>query len=137
MTAPVPAPRTATRWRLLLAGAVLLQLVVLYAPRAPSTGETTGIDKVVHFAIFALVDWTGRRAGLRAGPLVAALLAHAVLSEVLQWALLAHRDGDWRDSLADAVGVAAGSLLPVPGSRRGSRMGPWRGTRATRSPAGR
>jgi hypothetical protein len=137
MTTPAPAPRPGTRWRLLLAGAVLLQLVVLYAPRAPSTGETTGIDKVVHFSIFALVAWAGRRAGLRTGPLVAVLLAHAVLSEVLQWQLLAHRDGDWRDSLADAVGVAAGALLPVPGARSRGRMGTWRGKRATGSPAGR
>lgn len=133
-----PPVSGAAPWpRLLLAGAVLLQLVVLYAPRAPSAGEATGIDKVVHLAVFGLVAWAGRRAGVRTGPLVVALLAHAVLSEVLQDRLLPHRDGDWRDALADAGGTLVGALLPVPRGGRGRRMSPWRRTRTTRSPAGR
>jgi hypothetical protein len=84
--------------------AVVVQLVVLYAPRAPSTGGLP-IDKVVHAFIFGFVLWTGVRAGLAWLPLAAVLAVHAVASELIQNYLLAHRDGDWTDSAADLAGV--------------------------------
>lgn len=108
------------RARLLFAAAVLAQLVVLYAPRAPSTDQVPLVgpvlDKLVHLAVFALVAWTGRRAGVRVRLLVVVLLAHAVLSELLQHWVLPHRSGDPLDALADAAGVLVGLLLPA---RRG------------------
>jgi hypothetical protein len=125
------AVRPSPTWtRVLLAAAVLLQLVVLYSPRAPSTGGHWWVDKTVHVGIFAVVAWTGRLAGLRWRPLVLVLLAHAVVSEVVQATLLP-RDGDWRDSLADAVGVAVGALLPVPSGPARRMMAPWQRTEST------
>jgi VanZ family protein len=112
------------RPRLALAAAVALQLVVLYAPRAPSTEQVPlvgpVVDKVVHLAVFALVAWTGRRAGVRVRVLAVLLLGHAVVSELLQHWVLPHRSGDPLDALADATGVLVGLLLPA---RRG-RLGP-------------
>lgn len=115
------------RARLLLAAAVVLQLVVLYAPRAPSTDQVPlvgpVVDKAVHLAVFALVAWAGRWARVRVGLLAALLLAHAVVSELLQHWVLPHRSGDPLDALADAAGVLVGLLLAArPGRRRG-RLG--------------
>ena len=134
---PPPSRRRAAVARWALAAAVLVQLVVLYAPRAPSTGGAPGVDKAVHLLVFAAVAVTGRAAGVRLPLLVGLLLAHAVVSEAVQHWLLPGRSGDWRDAVADAagvlVGVLAGALLPVPSGRSGGRMVPWR----ARGPAGR
>ncbi len=95
----------------MFAAAVLVQLGVLYAPRAADPAPGLPLDKVVHVALFAAVAWTGLRAGVPRRPLVALLLAHAVVSEVVQGTLLPHRSGDVRDALADAVGVLVGVLV--------------------------
>ena len=92
---------------LVLAG----QLVVLYAPRAPSTGGVPGLDKVVHVVVFGLVVWAGLRAGV-ARPLVFLVsVVQAPVSELLQATLLAHRSGDPFDVVADLVGCALGWLV--------------------------
>ncbi len=110
--------RTAAR-RLLFAVVLAVQLVALYAPRAPSTGSGWGLDKVVHAALFAGVVWTGRRAGLPPVWLVVLCAVHAPVSELIQGYLLPHRDGTVGDALADLAGVAAGALLPVPRGNAG------------------
>ncbi len=94
----------------MFAVAVVVQLVVLYAPRAvgPSAGQA---DKLVHVAIFAFVAWAGVRAGLPVVPLVVVLAAHAVLSELVQSTLFDERTGDPWDVVADLVGVGLGALL--------------------------
>ena len=43
--------------------------------------------------------------------MLAAVLAYAVLSEIVQWVGLAERSGDVLDVLADTLGAAAGWLL--------------------------
>jgi VanZ family protein len=91
--------------------ALLVHLMVLYAPRAPATPGPVWIDKVVHITIFALVGVTAVLAGLPARPVWALLLAHAVVSELVQWAFLPGRSGDPLDSLADAGGVLLAWLL--------------------------
>ncbi|SDQ73080.1 VanZ family protein [Quadrisphaera sp. DSM 44207] len=111
--------------RAVLALAVLVHLVVLYAPRAPSGGGTPGVDKVVHVAVFALVVWAGRWARLARRPLVLVLLGHALVSEALQHWLLPARSGDSLDVLADAAGVALGALLAVPRPPARAMMQPW------------
>jgi len=111
-------------WRWALAVAVVVQLVVLYAPSAPSPPIDLPIDKVIHFVIFGAVAYTGIRAGVRPGWLVAALVANAVASELIQWAFLPNRSGDWRDALADILGtvVCAGwAMRRPPGTARGER----------------
>lgn len=108
-------PRSA-RW--VFAAAVAVQLVVLYAPRAPSTGGVPGVDKAVHLTIFGLVAWSGLRAGVPGRPLVVLLLVHAVVSELLQHFVLPHRSGDPLDAVADATGVAVGALVGLALARR-------------------
>jgi hypothetical protein len=103
--------RSSTSDRVLLAVAVVVQLVVLYAPRAPSAASVPGLDKLVHVTVFGAVAWAAARCGIAGWVVTGVLLAHAVLSEVLQHVLLAHRSGDPLDALADAVGVLLGLAL--------------------------
>jgi hypothetical protein len=99
------------RWRWLLAAAVVVQIVVLYFPLSGPGGGLPGLDKVVHAAIFGAVAFTGRRAGVPLLPLVALLVAHALVSEVVQGTLLPDRDGDPWDAVADVAGTALGAWL--------------------------
>ena len=89
---------------LVLAG----QLVVLYAPRAPSTGGVPGLDKVVHVVVFGLVVWAGLRAGVARPLVILVSVVQAPVSELLQWAVLPQRSGDPLDLVADLVGCALG-----------------------------
>jgi VanZ family protein len=88
--------------------ACAVQLYGLYAPTSPGPPMPPGTDKVVHLLLFAAVMVTGLLAGIRARPLAAVLAAHAVVSEVVQHALLTGRTGDPWDVVADLVGVAVG-----------------------------
>lgn len=100
--------------RLLFAGAVAIQFVVLYAPRGPDVGVPY-VDKVVHVLIFAAVVWTGRRMGLPGVVLAVIFIAHAVVSELLQLMLLPERSGAVSDVFANLVGIAAGLAVPARG----------------------
>jgi VanZ family protein len=90
---------------------VLLSLVVLFSPRAPSEHAIPDLDKVVHAGLFLLLAATTwwRFAGARAG--LVAVIAYGGLSEVVQWIGLANRDGDVRDFCADAAGALLGWTL--------------------------
>lgn len=105
-----PTARRRTR-HLVLAAAVLVQLVVLYVPRVPDVGAVgvPGADKVVHAAVFAAVTLAALRATLPAVPVLALVAAHAPVSELLQHLVLPGRSGDPVDVLADLVGVALGA----------------------------
>ena len=107
------------RRRIWLGLALLVQLVALYAPTAPSEGGDHGLDKLVHAGVFAAVVWTARRAGLPTAWVVLICAAHAPLSEWVQGQFLPHRDGSVSDAVADLVGVAVGALLPVRALTRG------------------
>ncbi len=87
--------------------ALLLQAVVLYSPRAPGVGGGIGIDKFVHATVFAAAFGLGLRCGLPLPALFFALLSHAVISEVIQATLLPNRAGDFRDILANSLGLSA------------------------------
>lgn len=117
---PGGSARTGRGWRWAFAAALAVQIVVLYLPRAAAPGTGLPLDKIVHVAIFVAVAWTGVRAGIRPWPLVAALCAQAVLSEIVQHVLLPARSGDPADVAADLVGIALGMAagLRLPG--RGS-----------------
>lgn len=113
-----------TRRTLLFAAVVAGQLVVLYAPRAPSTGGTPGIDKLVHVAVFALVVVTGMGSTAPGWAVVIASVVQAPVSEVLQATLLPHRSGDPLDLVADLAGCALGwALVAGWARRRRGRMG--------------
>jgi hypothetical protein len=97
-------------WRVAFAAGVVVQLVVLYVPRAPSTGGLP-IDKVVHAVIFGGVLWLGAGARLPLVPLGVLLCLHAVASELIQHFLLPGRSGDPADVAADLAGVLIVTLL--------------------------
>ena len=99
-----------SRW--LLAAVVLAQLVVLYAPRAPSTGGVPGLDKVVHVLVFAVVAAVGLRARVPRWVVLLLTVGHAPVSELVQATLLPGRSGDPLDLLADLAGCALGWWVP-------------------------
>jgi hypothetical protein len=119
-----------TRAWALFAGALLVNLAVLFWPSGVGGGGPEHVDKVVHAASFAALGWTGVRAGLPVATLVAALAAHAVTSEVVQATLLPDRSGDPWDVAADVAGVALG--LGAASWIHGGRDGRRRRTEAAR-----
>ena len=104
--------------------AVLVSLAVLFAPPSDIPASPAGVDKVVHFSLFAVLALTGRWAGVRRGVLAVLLVVYAAGSEVLQGTDLVNRDASAADLLADGAGVLAGLLLwQLISTRRGSRTG--------------
>jgi VanZ family protein len=115
-------------WRIGFVAAVALQLYGVYAPR--EAGPHVGIpevDKVAHFFLFALVAFLGLKVRVPARWLLAALVANAIVSELVQYFLLPQRDGDPFDALADLAGVVIGAWLAAKSRHR-------RVLRGTRSP---
>ncbi len=102
--------RRLSGWRVAFGLGVVLHLIVLYAPQAPSTGGLP-VDKVVHVLIFAEVLWLGARASVLVLPLAALLCLHAVASELIQHFVLPGRTGDPLDAVADLTGVLIVTLL--------------------------
>lgn len=77
------------------------------------------IDKLVHFSLFAGFAFLWARVGRpRAGLVLAAGVALAILTELGQELPIVGRDADVLDGLADAIGVAVG-LLAFEAIRRG------------------
>lgn len=97
---------------------VLVQLAVLYVPRAPQV-DVGGlpVDKLVHALVFAVPVVALVLAGLPHGWVVTVMAGHAVLSELVQAVLLLDRSGDPWDVVADLVGVTIGAWLVRPGGR--------------------
>ncbi|WP_077036665.1 VanZ family protein [Pelomonas sp. KK5] len=79
---------------------------------APPPQADLGWDKANHFSAFAALVLSGRWAWpqRRAWPLALALLVYGGMIELIQ-TQLPPREGDWRDLLADAIGIAIGLLL--------------------------
>lgn len=96
---------------------VLVSLVVLFAPGSDVPGAPPGVDKLVHFGVFALLALTGRWAGLPRLPLLVALVAYGAVSEVVQAVAPIGRDGGLADLLADTAG-AVGALALTAGRTR-------------------
>ena len=117
MTSTLTEPTTGSRvtvwaWRIGFVAACALQLYGVYAPR--EAGPHVGIpqiDKIAHFFLFASVAFLGLKVGVPARWLLAALVANAIVSEIVQHYLLPQRDGDPFDALADLTGVALGTWL--------------------------
>jgi VanZ family protein len=87
---------------------LVVSLYVLFAPAQGGPTLFDGSDKVVHLLLFAALAGTGRwRFGAQPA-LLLGVVAYAVVSEVVQGALLSGRSGDPVDVLADLVGAAAG-----------------------------
>lgn len=90
--------------------ALLVQLVVLYAPSSPAEPPFANADKVVHALVFLAPVAVALLAGGPPRVVVGVFAAHAVVSEVVQHALLPARAGDPLDVVADLVGVGLGVL---------------------------
>ncbi|HEY9476559.1 MAG TPA: VanZ family protein [Mycobacteriales bacterium] len=108
--------------RVPFAFSVLLSLVVLFAPGSDVPGAPPGVDKIVHFGLFALLALTGRLAGVRVVPLGVGLLCYAVASEFIQAYAPISRDGGLADAIADTVGMLVGIGLSALISRRVRRL---------------
>lgn len=109
-------------WRLGFVAAVALQLYGVYAPReaGPDVGLPE-VDKVAHLFLFGSVAFLGLMARVPARWLLAALVANAIVSELVQYWLLPNRDGDLFDVLADLAGVALGAWIALR-VLRGARL---------------
>lgn len=113
------------RWVVLTVLALVVQMVALYSPSSgePLFPTPPHTDKVFHAASFAVVTACVLLARLPLRVVVIAMLAHAVLSELIQWRFIESRSGDLVDLLADTVGIAVGILVARVILRRASRAG--------------
>jgi len=108
----VPRTRSARLARAVFAGAVVVNLVLLYWPRSVGVGGgLPHLDKAVHLLVFAAVAWSGLQAKVPASWLLPLLALHAGASELVQARLLPGRSGDGADVVADLVGILAGTAL--------------------------
>ena len=113
-TAVAPeAPRRTLRpgFLVLLALAVVVQLVVLYSPDGGGPAPFPQADKVVHLVVFLVPVALAVVAGFRREAVAVVFGAQAVVSEVVQAVFLPHRSGDPLDAVADLTGVALGLLV--------------------------
>ncbi len=123
MTGSVTGETTSTvklwAWRIGFVAAVVLQLYGVYTPReaGPHVG-IPGIDKVAHLFLFGSVAFLGLMVRIPVRWLIGALVANAIVSELVQYAVLPQRDGDPFDVLADLAGVAVGAWLAFRVMRR-------------------
>lgn len=97
---------------------VLLSFVVLFSPGSDVPGAPPGVDKIVHFSLFALLALTGRWAGARPVRLGAVLACYAVVSEFVQAYAPISRDGSVTDALADTLGMLVALGLAAAAQRR-------------------
>jgi VanZ family protein len=97
--------------------ALLVSVVVLFAPASGLPTALSGADKLVHLALFTLLAVAARFAGTAALAVLALLAAYAALSEVLQALLPIGRDGNVSDGLGDVAGVLLG-VAAYAGVRR-------------------
>jgi hypothetical protein len=94
-----------------LAVTVLVSLAVLFTPGDDVPSAPAGVDKLVHFSLFAALALAGRWAGVRVSPLAALLAGYAVVSEIVQAVTPLQRSGSFADGLADLLGIAVGLLI--------------------------
>jgi hypothetical protein len=91
--------------------AVLVSLAVLFTPADGVPFAPPGVDKVIHFGLFAVLALTGRWAGIGRGVLATVLVGYAAISEVLQGVTALGRSASVADWVADAAGIVAGLVL--------------------------
>jgi VanZ family protein len=106
------------RWRWAFGLAMAVQLMALYAPRAPAGPHVNGFDKVIHLSIFAVPAFVALMVGIRARWALGILALHAPISELIQHFVLPHRSGDVFDAIADTIGVLLGGLAYLVWNRR-------------------
>ena len=104
------------KYATLITSILIIIVVLIPGGNLPSVG-TTGIDKLVHVAMFAV--WSvAVRFDFNVKPFPYALvffmgLAFSLLTEILQLPV-EDRSFDWFDVAADTVGLVAGLLIGGP-----------------------
>ena len=92
--------------------ALVLIFIVAMIPMAVVPELVSFQDKLHHSAAFAVLMLLGRGGWpARTAALVAGLIGYGVLIEVCQHTLTTNRVGEFRDVVADGLGVAIGWLL--------------------------
>lgn len=95
--------------------------IILYLTLAPSQdipGETLIWDKAAHAIAYAILTFTGLLLSThRRWKVVLAVWCLGVGVEFAQTLMALGRQGDWRDALANTVGVAAGLTFWVVARR--------------------
>lgn len=120
MSESVRPRRRSAAWWLLLIGAVVAQLHLLYRPDVPGPALFAGADKVVHAVLFAAPTLVALLGRLRPRVVLPLLALHAPVSELVQGRALQGRTGDPWDAVADLVGIAlAAGLWWVVAAARG------------------
>jgi hypothetical protein len=104
---------TRSRWRsgsllsrAVFATAVLVSMVMLFAPPSDVPSGPEGSDKVVHALMFAVLLIVGAYARLPLVVIVPVLIAYGGVAEIVQG--LIGRDADFWDWVCDSCGVAIG-----------------------------
>jgi VanZ family protein len=114
-----PGVRVADRLaRPVFAAAVLVSMVVLFAPAGDVPSAPPGVDTVVHAVLFLVLAVSGRWAGAGPWNLGPALVLYAAVSEVLQGLAVIGRTSSVADWLADLVGLLVGLVLGQLVARR-------------------
>lgn len=97
-------------WCTLALAALAVQCYAVYSP-APDVQVWPNWDKFVHLAIFAAPVFCLLLARVPTRWVLGLALAHAAVSELVQWRFIPTRDGSVFDFLADALGVGLGFVL--------------------------
>ena len=100
----------AVAWTLIVFGLCWTPRTMMPVPEdIPKPLLLAHLDKVIHCGLFAVfgLAWAAAAPG-RAGRVVAAGVAAAILSELGQATALVNRDAEWGDGIADVLGVVVG-----------------------------
>ena len=93
----------------MFAAAVLVILYMTLAPNEDVPGSSLVWDKAAHSIAFGLLTVIGLLMSTHRRWLVAlGVLALGIAIEIAQTLMPFGRNGDWRDALADAIGVVLG-----------------------------
>jgi VanZ family protein len=95
-------------WRFAFAACLVTVLVLALLPTNQPL-PTTGWDKTDHILAFAVLTLLGFHCGYRTR-LAIGLLSYGIGIELLQ-GLTSYRYAEWRDVVADAMGIAVAFLL--------------------------
>ena len=110
---PLLRPATQLAWRVAL-GMLLVAILLLALLPAPPQRMDTGWDKLNHllaFGVLALCVCMSEPASWRRRwPWLIGLLGYGAAIEALQL-FTPHRQGEWGDLLADALGIVLGTLV--------------------------
>lgn len=88
--------------------ALAIHFIALYSPGSAEQLGPSGVDKLVHICLFALIVTPALLLGFPVVPVICLAVAQAGVSEVLQAVWIPNRSGDILDLVADLLGIALG-----------------------------